>query len=50
LSEELEEPFGLSANALALGAMSRSVEINLLNSLGETDLPELIKLKKHSIN
>lgn len=50
LSEELEEPFGLSANDLALSAMSRSVEINLLESLGETDLPELIKPKKHRIN
>lgn len=43
LSEELEEPFGLSANSLALSAMSRSVEINLLESLGETDLPVLFK-------
>ena len=43
LSEELEEPFGLSANSLALSAMSRSVEINLLESLGETDLPVLFE-------
>jgi|MDTB01.3.fsa_nt_gb putative membrane protein len=49
LSEELEEPFGLSANDLALSAMSRSVEINLLESLGETDLPELISPKKHRL-
>jgi putative membrane protein len=49
LSEELEEPFGRSANNLALSPMTRSVEINLLESLGETDLPEIIKPKKHRI-
>jgi ion channel-forming bestrophin family protein len=40
LSEELEEPFGMAANDLALSAMSRSIEINLLEILGETELPE----------
>ena len=45
LSEELEGPFGLSANDLALTAMTRSLEINLLESLGETQLPEPIDLK-----
>ncbi len=39
LSEELEEPFGLANNALPLDAMSRTIEINLLETLGETDLP-----------
>ncbi|CAM3901418.1 bestrophin family protein [Rheinheimera salexigens] len=42
LSEELEDPFGLAANDLALTAMSRSIEINLLETLGETELPEPI--------
>ncbi len=49
LSEELEEPFGLSANDLALTAMSRATEINLLEILGETDLPEPIKPIKHRL-
>lgn len=49
LSEELEEPFGRSANDLALSAMSRSVEINLLESLGDTDLPDPVKAKKHHL-
>ena len=49
LSEELEEPFGLSANDLALTAMSRSVEINLLEILGETDLPETIKPNRNRL-
>lgn len=40
LSEELDEPFGLSYNDLPLNSMSRSIEINLLETLGETELPE----------
>ena len=39
LSEELEEPFGLAANQLPLIALSRTIEINLLEALGETDIP-----------
>lgn len=39
LSEELEEPFGFAANQLPLTALSRTIEINLLEALGETDLP-----------
>lgn len=39
LSEELEEPFGLAANQLPLTALSRTIEINLLEALGETDIP-----------
>lgn len=49
LSEELEEAFGLSANDLALSAMSRTVEINLLEVLGVTDLPEPIKPEKNRL-
>lgn len=47
LSEELEEPFKISANDLPLKAMSRTVEINLLEMLGEKDLPTPIKPIKH---
>ena len=39
LSEELEEPFGLAANQLPLTALSRTIEINLREALGETDIP-----------
>ncbi len=39
LGDELEEPFGTSLNALPLDAMTRTVEISLLEALGETDLP-----------
>lgn len=39
LSEELEEPFGFAANQLPLTALSRTIEINLREALGETDIP-----------
>ncbi|MBH0064603.1 bestrophin family protein [Psychrobacter sp. SZ93C1] len=39
LSEELEEPFGFASNQLPLMALSRTIEINLLEAMGETDLP-----------
>lgn len=42
LSEELEEPFGLASNQLPLAALSRTIEINLLEALGETDIPSNI--------
>tara|TARA_R110002167_G_scaffold64899_2_gene183478 strand:- start:880 stop:1806 length:927 start_codon:yes stop_codon:yes gene_type:complete len=47
LSEALEEPFGLSANDLPLSAMSRTIEINLLEALGEQNLPPAIQPKGH---
>lgn len=40
LGDELEEPFGLAANDLPLDAMLRSIEIDLLEALGESNLPE----------
>ncbi|MFA3790866.1 bestrophin family ion channel [Aliiglaciecola sp. SL4] len=43
LSEELEDPFGVSANALPFHAISRTIEINLLDILGEKPLPEPIQ-------
>jgi len=49
LSEELEEPFGLSVNDLALSAMSRSTEINFLEILGEEELPAPIHAKNHRL-
>ncbi len=49
LSEELQDPFGISANDLALTAMSRTTEINLLDILGETELPEPIQLQNYRL-
>ena len=39
LGDEIEEPFGMLPNDLPLDAICRSIEINLRESLGETDLP-----------
>ncbi|MEQ6435334.1 bestrophin family ion channel [Comamonas sp. w2-DMI] len=41
LGEELEEPFHLHPNGLAIAAMADVIEINLREALGETDLPPL---------
>ncbi len=40
LGDEIAEPFGTLANSLPLAAISRSVERDLREALGETDLPE----------
>ena len=39
LGDEIEEPFGTQPNDLPLAAMSRTIEINLREALGEPDLP-----------
>ncbi len=39
LGDEIEEPFGELPNDLPLAAMSRTIEINLRESLGDTDIP-----------
>jgi putative membrane protein len=39
LGDEIEEPFGLAANHLPLDALCREIEINLLEALGEAQLP-----------
>lgn len=39
LGDEMEEPFADWPNALPLSAMARTMEISLLEALGETDLP-----------
>ena len=41
LGAEIEEPFGLAANDLALDAMSRAIENVLREMMGEPALPEL---------
>ncbi|MBS7542189.1 bestrophin family protein [Ancylobacter oerskovii] len=41
LSSEMEEPFGTRPNAVPIAAIASTVEINLREALGETDLPEL---------
>lgn len=43
LGEELEEPFGLSQNAVPLDALVRAIEIVTLEGLGETELPPALQ-------
>jgi len=49
LSEELQDPFGIAPNDLALSAMSRATEINLLEILGETEFPAPIEPTNHRL-
>jgi len=39
VGDEIEEPFGLAVHHLPLTALCRTIEINLLEALGEADLP-----------
>jgi putative membrane protein len=39
LGDELEEPFGTLPNALPIAALADLIEINVLEALGETELP-----------
>ncbi len=43
LGDSLEDPFGFDDGDLPLSQMSRMIEINLRQDLGETDLPEPIR-------
>ena len=47
LGEEMEEPFGLESNDLPLDAMVRTVEIDLLDSLGVQPLPEPLQPRQY---
>ncbi|WP_428420052.1 bestrophin family protein [Methylibium sp.] len=39
VGDEIEEPFGMKVHHLPLAAICRTIEINLLEALGEKDLP-----------
>lgn len=43
LGDELESPFGTGQNALALGAMTRGMEIDVREMLGDAVLPEALR-------
>ncbi|MFK7927127.1 MAG: bestrophin family protein [Myxococcota bacterium] len=45
----LEDPFSLFFNGLPLNAMSRTIEVNLREVLGETELPPLLKPNQQGI-
>ena len=43
VGSEIEDPFGLDPNDLPLSALSRMIEVNLRQRLGERDLPPLLE-------
>ncbi len=43
VGDEIEQPFGTDANDLPLSAISRMIEVNLRQRLGEKDLPPLLR-------
>jgi putative membrane protein len=43
IGDEIEDPFGLQPNDLPLTAISRNIEINLLELINDPDRPEAIK-------
>jgi putative membrane protein len=43
IGDEIEQPFGNDDNDLPLDQMSRLIEVNLRQRIGETDLPPLLK-------
>ncbi len=43
IGDEIEQPFGTDDNDLPLDAMSRLIEVNLRQRIGETNLPPLLK-------
>ena len=47
LGDEMEEPFGLQANDLPLDALTRSIEIELLGSLGHAPLPAPLQPQRY---
>ena len=49
LGDELEEPFGMESNDLPLDAMCRSMEINLLHLLGDSDIPPPMQPVNHRL-
>jgi putative membrane protein len=50
LGDEIEEPFGTSANDLPLDAMCRTIEIDLREALGDTDIPRPLVPEKYCLN
>ncbi|TXI22840.1 MAG: hypothetical protein E6Q61_08280 [Nitrosomonas sp.] len=43
IGDEIESPFGLQPNDLALTAISRNIEINLLELINDADQPDVVK-------
>ncbi len=50
LGEELEGPFGTSPHDLALSSMSKTIEINLFETLNEPELPAPVLPEKYHLS
>jgi len=50
LGHQLEDPFALQPNSLPLHAMQRTIEREMLASLGETELPPPLAPQKGVLN
>ena len=49
LGDEIEEPFGLEANDLPLDTLCRAIEVNLLESLGQTSSRPKLELVNYCL-
>jgi ion channel-forming bestrophin family protein len=49
VGDEIEEPFGLDYNDLPLSTLSRMIEVNLRQTLGESELPPLLEPDKDNV-
>jgi len=49
VGDELEEPFGSDYNDLPLTTLSRMIEVNLRQLLGESELPPLLTPDAHGV-
>ena len=47
IGDQIEEPFGTDDNDLPLSTLSRMIEINLRQGLGETDTPPMLAPDEH---
>jgi putative membrane protein len=50
IGDEIEDPFGKDPNDLPLSAISRTIEINLRQALGEEKVPEFVKPIQQVLN
>jgi ion channel-forming bestrophin family protein len=50
VGDELEEPFGTDINDLPLSTLTRTIEVNLRQLLGERDLPPMLGPDRHRVS
>lgn len=50
IGDEIEDPFGTDTNDLPLSSISRTIEINLRQALGEADIPGPLEPRNHVLS